>query len=53
LLLETLARITPVGKHLQRLPTSWVTQNAAFTCRRLLKGALKARRAVALEGDQT
>jgi hypothetical protein len=26
-------------------------QNAAFTCRRLLKGALKARRAVALEGD--
>jgi hypothetical protein len=28
-------------------------QNAAFTCRRLLEGALKARRAVALKGDQT
>jgi hypothetical protein len=28
-------------------------QNAAFNCRRHFKGALKARRAVVLEGDQT
>jgi hypothetical protein len=40
--------------HAQLDSTKYVwLQNAAFTCRRLFKGARNARRAVALEGDQT